>query len=128
MPGMRWSPLLDEVMALNSVVWAGDNAAPANFPRYEKEIAGGITVCVVRGEAAAAASNVVTPLSRRLFAFEPLLVLLFFSRLLFVFLNLLLLLTPGSSLAELRLAIGAGDDDTSPVRPSRGELPRPGRL
>lgn len=116
-------------MALNSVVWAGDNAAPANFPRYEKEIAGGITVCVVRGEAAAAASNVVTPLSRRLFAFEPLLVLLCFSWLLFVFLNLLLLLlAPSSSLAELRLAIGAGDDDTSPVRPSGGGLPRPGRL
>lgn len=117
-------------MALNSVVWAGDNTAPANFPRYEKEIAGGITVCVVRGEAAATASNVVAPLSRRLFAFEPLLVLLCFSRLLFVFLNLLLflLLAPGSSPAELRLAIGAGDDDTFPVRPSGGGLPRPGRL
>lgn len=124
---MRWSPLLDEVMALNSVVWAGDNAAPANFPRYEKEIAGGITVCVVRGEVAAAASNVVAPLSRRLFAFEPLLVLLCFPRLLFVFLNLLLL-APGSSPTELRLAIGAGDDDTSPVRRSGGGLPRPGRL
>lgn len=47
-------------MVLNSFIWAGDSAAAANFPRYETaEIAGGITVCVVRGEATAIAGNVV---------------------------------------------------------------------
>lgn len=52
-------------MALNSIIGAGDKAAPANFPRYEKEkIAGGITMCVVRGEATATASYVVASLSR----------------------------------------------------------------
>lgn len=52
-------------MILNSIIWAGDKAAPANFPRYEKEeIAGGITLCVVRGKAAAGGRNVVVSLSR----------------------------------------------------------------
>lgn len=43
-------PYWSEVIILNSIIWAGDNAAPANFPRYEKEkIAGGITRCVEEG-------------------------------------------------------------------------------
>lgn len=78
---MEWDivPYWFEVMILNSIIWAGDNAAQANFPRYEKEkIAGGITLCVVGGEAAA--SDVVASLSRWLFAFElPLVLLLCFS-------------------------------------------------
>lgn len=54
----RYSPLLHEMMILNSIIWAGDSAAAANFPRYEKaEIAGGITVCVVRGEAPATVNS-----------------------------------------------------------------------
>jgi len=69
---MRYNPLLVQVVILNSIIWAADSVAPANFPRYEKEkIAGGITLCVVRGEAAAAARDVVTSLFCRLFAFEP---------------------------------------------------------
>lgn len=81
---MEWDivPYWFEVMILNNIIWAGDNAAPANFPRYEKKkIAGGITLCVVRGEAAvAAASDVVALPSRWLFAFElPLVLLLGFS-------------------------------------------------
>lgn len=71
---------------LNSIIWAGDNAAVANFPTYEKEmIAGGITLCVVRGGACVAAA----PLSSWLFASEPSLVVLRFSLLLFVFRRLL---------------------------------------
>lgn len=77
-------------------------------------------MCVVRGEATTSASNAVAPLSRWLFAFEPPLVLLCFSQLLCVFPNLLHLLlflhiALGFSLAELRLAVGAGDDDAFPV-------------
>lgn len=54
----RYSPLLHEMMILDSIIWAGDSAAAANFPRYEKaEIAGGITVCVVRGEAPATVNS-----------------------------------------------------------------------
>lgn len=52
-------------MVLNSAMRAGEDAAPDNFPRYEKEkIAGGITVCVARGEAIATASYVVALLPR----------------------------------------------------------------
>lgn len=82
---MEWDmvPYWFDVMVLNSIISPGDNEAPANFPRYEKEkIAGGITVCVVRREATATASNVVTSLSCWLFAFElprVLLLLLCFS-------------------------------------------------
>lgn len=84
---MEWDviPHWFEVMILNSIIWAGDKAAPVNVPRYEKqEIAGGITLCVVRGKAAVAA--------HWLFAFAC------FQRL-------------GFSLAELWLAVGAGEDD-----------------
>lgn len=143
---MEWDivPYWFEVMILNSIIWAGDNAAPANFPRYEKEkIAGGITLCVVRGEAAATASDVVASLSRWLFAFQLLLVLLLlcFSYFLFVFQRLILLLLlllalfvfarsrrPGFSPAELWLAVGAGEDDACLVPLGWGGLPRPGWL
>ena len=85
-------PYWFEVMILNSIIWAGDNAATANFPRYEKEkIAGGITRCVVRGEAAATIGDVVASLSRCLFAFEPRHVLLLcISSFLFAFQRLIL--------------------------------------
>lgn len=142
---MEWDivPYWFEVMILNSIIWVGDNAAPANFPRYEKEkIAGGITLCVVRGEAAATASDVVASLSRWLFAFQLLLVLLLlcFSYFLFVFQRLILLLLLlalfvfarsrrlGFSPAELWLAVGAGEDDACLVPLGWGGLPRPGWL
>lgn len=80
---MEWDmvPYWFDEMVLNSIIWPGDYEAPSNFPRYEKEkIAGGITMCVVRREATATASNVVTSLSRWLFAFElPCILLLCFS-------------------------------------------------
>lgn len=60
---MSYGALL-EVMILNSIIWAGDKKALANFPRYEKKkIACGITLCAVRGEAATTASVDVASLS-----------------------------------------------------------------
>lgn len=143
-------------MVLNSAIRAGEDTAPDNFPRYEKEkIAGGITVCVVRGEAIATASYVVALLPRWLFAFEPPLVLLLcFSQVLFAFrkliLSLHLLLLPlllllfvllhpalfvfpqsprlGISAAELRLAVRAWEDDAWLVLLGWGGLLRPAWL
>lgn len=138
-------PYWFEVVILNSAIWAGDNAAQANFPRYEKKkIACGITLCVARGEAAAATSDVVSLLSRWLFAFEaPLVLRLCFSRFVFAFWRLILprllvrllalfVFAPfqrlGLSPRERWLAVRAGEGDTRLVHLSWGRLMRPGWL